>query len=124
MDLLIKRKIAANPGDFLAVKGYPASHTVISPPNILRKPSFHLGSYGGPTDDKHCHFFDAISPPIGDPDGLSGAPVVMMDPVPSCGIVPTLLGVVTRGGVNTQFLRFVGVDVVIRLVSRIDKEFS
>jgi hypothetical protein len=121
-DQLTQREIVADRGDFLALKGYPASHTEIDPPKILRKPSFHLGVYGGPTGDRHCHFFDVIHPPIVDPDGLSGAPVVIMDYAPNRGVFPTLLGVVTRGGVDTQFLRFIGIDIVIRLLLQLNQE--
>ena len=121
MDQLVRREIAADHGTVLALKGYPTSHTKIDPPNILRTPSSHLGFYGGPTGDKHCHFFNVIHPPIGDPDGLSGSPVVIMDHATGRGVCPTLLGVVTRGGVGTQFLRFIGVDVVIRLLLQLDQ---
>jgi hypothetical protein len=118
----LQRQITADRGAFLALKGYPACHTEVDPPNILRKPSFHLGMYGGPTNDSHCHYFHVVYPPILDPDGLSGAPVVMMDYAPGHGVFPTLLGVVTRGAIGTQFLRFIGIDVVMRVILKLHQE--
>ena len=119
-----KRPFTADGRTVLVLKGYPKSHTKINPPNILRTPSLHLGVYGGPTGEKHCHYFNVEHPPIGDPNGLSGSPVVIMDHAKGRGFFPTLLGVVTRGGVGTQFLRFIGVDVVIRLLLQLDEVSS
>jgi len=78
--------------------------------------------YGGSTDDSHCHYFNVVYPPILDPDGLSGTPVVMVDHAPGRGVFPTLLGVVTRGGIGTQFLRFIGIDIVMRALLKLHQE--
>lgn len=124
IDEILHQEITAKPGDFLVLKGYPTSHTVFESSKILRKPSLHLGFYGGPTADKFCHFFDIFHPVIDDPDGLSGSPVILMDHTPERGVFPTILGIVTRGGKGVQHLRFIGVDIIFQSLLNLDRRLN
>ena len=99
-------------GHPLAVKGYPASLTEVGDPMITRKATLHLGLYGGPTDDKHCHFFHVLHPKIKDPNSLSGSPVLAFQSIGGAQAFPTLLGMLIQGGLNLDFFRFVGSDVI------------
>jgi len=113
-------KIEAESSTFIAIKGFPDSLSEIGEPKIVRRAAMHVGFYGGQTNEHHCHIFDNIMPPFEDPNGLSGSPVFKIDYCPNRECESTLLGMVVQGGKNAQLLRFIGVDVLIRIIKSID----
>ncbi len=119
-DYLESVRIEAESSTFIAIKGFPDSLSEIGKPKIVRRAAMHVGFYGGQTNERHCHIFDNILPPIGDPNGLSGSPVFKIDYRPNRECESTLLGMVVQGGKNAQFLRFIGVDILIRTIKSID----
>jgi hypothetical protein len=120
-DALVLKEVSIGTGDLIVFKGYPASNTTVEvdPARILRKPSLHLGCYGGATDDKHCHYAYVFHPSINDPNGLSGTPVVKIECEPGGEPFPTLLGMITRGGAGVQFMRFVGLNIILRVLKAV-----
>ena len=123
IDELIQSKISAKPGAFLTFVGYPrnATEVEVDPYRVIRAPSPHLGRYGGPSTDAHCHILRNFEPQIDDPDGFSGSPVLLLDITPS-GITPKLVGMVTRGGKGSQVLRFIGLDILILALKSLDQQ--
>lgn len=118
LDNHIERQVWADEFSFLVILGYPTSLTKIEiePLKILRAPSFHIGLYGGPTNDRNCHYFEVLHPITEDLDGLSGSPVLKIDLDANRAPVPTLLGVVTQA--NKEFIRFVSVGVILRMLRK------
>ncbi len=124
LDRHVRSRIQAEKHDFLVTMGYPASLTKIDPPKIYREPSLHIGAYGGPTSDRNCHFFNVIHPQITDPDGMSGSPVFRMDYTATDGPHPTLLGVTVQGSSESPFLRFIGVNILLKMLTKVVRAHS
>lgn len=119
-DTMIQRHIFADVGHQLVLKSYPYCEFEITSKNkLLKTPMLHMGRYGGTTESKHCHYFNVEYPELGDPNGMSGSPVVKLEYDLKLGAYPTVVGMVLQGSSSVQFLRFVGVDVLLRVLMRI-----
>lgn len=116
LNQLMNREVFAENRSILVVVGFPDSETEIIQPTIIRKQTLLLGKFGGRTSDQHCYYFSITSPARVVPNGLSGSPVLKVERQPDGEFSSTLMGMVIRGGEGSPVLRFIGVDVVIRML--------
>ena len=124
IDELQTLEIDADPFSALVIKGYPHFLTEVDANKIVRKAGMHIGLYGGMASESNCHIVDNLSPPITEPNGLSGSPVLKIDCLPGGNCFPTLLGMVVRGGKDCQILHFIGVNVILKVILQLSKNES
>ena len=116
---LMTRKIFADDDSLLVVTGFPDFETEILEGTIVRKATLLVGRFGGRTNDPHCYFFRIVHPQLVAPNGLSGSPVLKVERGTNGAFSSKLLGMVIRGGEGSPMLRFIGVDVLIRMLQKI-----
>ncbi len=118
-----KRHIFADIGHPLVLKAYPTRECEFTPASkLVRRPTIHMGFFGGQSESKHCHIFNVVYPKLGDPDGMSGAPVIKPDYEGGRGAFASVVGLVLQSSPEVEFVRFVGVDVLIRVLRGVQDE--